>query len=86
MSPCKWIQLDDGTTVHLKLSNPRRTKCRFCKKWWGSRLCDFPLGNGRTCDAPMCPACATRTGEDADLCPNHKNAAPQRDLFAEVAR
>jgi hypothetical protein len=40
-----------------------------------TRLCDFKLEGGKTCDAPMCDKHATRIGRNTDYCPQHKSAA-----------
>jgi transcriptional regulator with XRE-family HTH domain len=37
-------------------------------------LCDFPLGKGKTCDAPLCWKCRRQQGGetmDLDFCPAH---------------
>jgi hypothetical protein len=40
-------------------------------------LCDYPVGEGRTCDLALCEACAveqmpaTETAESIDYCPQH---------------
>lgn len=36
-----------------------------------SILCDFPLEGGGTCDAPLCPDCATEVGPDRHYCQIH---------------
>jgi hypothetical protein len=36
-------------------------------------LCDWPMGDGKTCDLPLCSDCATSIGEDRDLCSVHHN-------------
>ncbi len=59
--------------------------CSVCGVW-AERLCDYPLGKGRTCDAPLCsnhaipvrpfPQKRLRVQDDADaewveFCPQH---------------
>lgn len=52
-----------------------KVACKFC----GTRvdavvLCDWKLKGekaGQTCSAAMCRKCATRVGDDKDLCPPH---------------
>lgn len=34
-------------------------------------LCDHPMGDGRTCDLPLCWCCGKHIAEDADLCRVH---------------
>jgi succinate dehydrogenase/fumarate reductase-like Fe-S protein len=41
-----------------------------------SKLCDFPVAKGKTCDAGMCGSCATNIGPDQDYCPTHKDQKP----------
>jgi hypothetical protein len=84
--PCEWLQGPNGETIHLNYGRTRRKQCPFCKDGWVSKLCDFPIGQGRTCDAGMCPACVTTVGrqnteiggglkrmnDTVDLCPIHR--------------
>ena len=37
----------------------------------GTLLCDFPVGNGKTCDKPICESHATEIGPDTHYCPAH---------------
>lgn len=39
-----------------------------------SKLCDWKIGNGKTCDATVCDSHATSVGDDKDLCPKHAYA------------
>lgn len=44
-------------------------------------LCDYPMGKGRTCDAPLCERCRVRQGgalRDIDFCPPHALMAQGR--------
>ena len=34
-------------------------------------LCDYPIGDGKTCDLPLCWCCRKHIAEDSDLCPIH---------------
>lgn len=84
--PCEWLKGPGGSTIHINRSGGRKKECPFCRKGWVSKLCDFPIGHGKTCDAPMCDACATRMGrqetqlgggfsrpnDTKDFCPIHK--------------
>lgn len=36
-----------------------------------SYLCDFPVGNGKTCDMNLCDDCARVVGPDKHLCDIH---------------
>jgi hypothetical protein len=76
--PCEILQ-EAGTTFFVLCSRRGRKLCRFCRKFYATKLCDAPRGNGRTCcDAPICPSCATNAGPDTDYCPDHRN---QQSLF-----
>lgn len=56
----------------VKFENPKPKSCSVCKrKTRESKLCDFRMGAGKTCDAVLCQACATHTEPDTDLCPTH---------------
>jgi hypothetical protein len=44
--------------------------CRECFDVADS-LCDFPVGNGKTCDRPLCEHCASEVGPDLHYCPAH---------------
>lgn len=64
-------------TIICRKRGPRI--CNFCGRF-STKLCDFPIkvgdiGHTRTCDAPMCDACATRVGPNRDYCPNHAKPA-----------
>lgn len=58
--PCAWPDF----------KNPRERCCR-----WATTLCDFPVGEGKTCDRPMCKRHATSVGPDRDYCPAHAQPA-----------
>lgn len=64
------IKGPDG--MYVILCGPRRTpkNCLVCKRP-SSRLCDFRLASGKTCDAPLCSSCTVRVGADVDHCPSH---------------
>lgn len=34
-------------------------------------LCDWPVGQGKTCDRKLCRRCAKRVGDNLDYCPGH---------------
>jgi hypothetical protein len=84
--PCEPIRLDGpgGPCVAIFCFRGRRQTCKFCHSRAVSKLCDFTLRKGgKTCDAGMCSACATKVGPDQDYCPTHKHQAPppQHELF-----
>jgi hypothetical protein len=90
--PCEWYKTADGVVVHVNrrgASPGRLMKCKFCNYNYREnegKLCDFPVGNGKTCDAAMCRSCAhplgaqetdagsglKRLGDTIDVCPIHR--------------
>ena len=50
------------------------TRCGWCGRD-GTRLCDYPVGDGKTCDRHACPRCMKRVGRNKDYCPLHKAKA-----------
>lgn len=90
---CHYVKLPgvEGVAIVCDRSRPRVRRCstRGCTRI-GSLQCDFPIGNGRTCDKYLCADCAVPQGPDKDFCPSHprpgeRPAAPaqpsQGDLF-----
>ena len=50
--------------------------CAFCGRVADFR-CDYPIGNGRTCDLPICIEHKTHRpdiGSDIDYCPHHQSS------------
>lgn len=81
-----WITIDtpDGpVTAHVCTRGGTRW-CTFCRNQSVAKLCDFPTGKNKTCDAGMCAKCATSVGRDLDYSPRHKKETPppQQHLFA----
>ena len=89
MMPCEWLKMPDGGVVHIRTSGQRKKLCKFCNEKSSSmKSCDFPVGNGRTCDAEMCSKCARTLGrqetdygagmkrinDTIDVCPIHREA------------
>jgi len=89
--PCEWYE-KDGAVIHVHSSRSRGPKkhCKFCHQdYRGGKLCDFPVGNDRTCDAEMCNECARTIGrqdsdaggglkhlnDTIDVCPIHRDRA-----------
>ena len=88
--PCEWVKLPGGGVAHIRTSSQRKKLCKFCnEKSNDMKLCDFPIGNGRTCDAEMCSKCARtlgrqetdygagmkRVNDTIDVCPIHRDQA-----------
>jgi hypothetical protein len=82
--PCDTLKTASGITVVCS-GRGRKKQCPFCKRGWVSKLCDYPIGHGKTCDAGMCDRCAstmgrqetvvapglTRPNDTIDVCPIH---------------
>lgn len=70
--PCEPV-IDEktGNVIGIKCSRdkPARGVCIVCGKP-STRLCDYLLENGNTCDAPLCTEHANKRGW-ADFCPEH---------------
>jgi hypothetical protein len=83
--------MPDGTVAHINRGRDgRKQTCKFCgQRYSEGKLCDFPVGNGRTCDAAMCDGCARTLGsqhtdigngmkrlnDTIDVCPIHRGQA-----------
>lgn len=69
--PCTPFQMrmKDGAVVSGIICT-RRKRCKYCGAP-APKLCDGDLGNGKTCDAPLCTRCATHVAPDHDYCPVH---------------
>jgi predicted amidophosphoribosyltransferase len=81
---CETIRDAEGHVTAILCGRSRRQTCRFCHNGYVTKLCDFPVAKGKTCDAGMCEACATNVAHEVDYCPNHKHQQPpQRNLFGE---
>ncbi|KTC15362.1 hypothetical protein AO391_25520 [Pseudomonas marginalis ICMP 9505] len=37
----------------------------------GTQLCDYPVGDGKTCDRPVCEFHAAEVAPNVDYCPSH---------------
>lgn len=70
--PCSVIKLPGGGTAIVKHAAQRPRACSVCKrKTPDFKLCDFPVGSGKTCSAALCKACARHEDPDTDYCPLH---------------
>lgn len=43
-------------------------------------LCDWPIGEGKTCDIQMCPDHTDQVGDDLHLCQIHKAMFDEQEL------
>lgn len=70
--PCEAVKLPGGGYAMINRPNRPARPCSVCKrKVREAKLCDFPVGKGKTCDAALCEACATHKEPDTDYCPTH---------------
>ncbi len=59
MMGCATIKTDSTTGF---MCGEDVVACCVCGTF-SEHLCDYPLGNGKTCDAPLCPNHAIRIGQ-----------------------
>lgn len=69
------VDLGNGAFA-IVCGSRRRRSCSWCGRGSVTKLCDFPVARGRTCDAGMCDACATNIAHEVDYCPKHKHERP----------
>lgn len=93
--PCEWLKGPNGEVIHInRRRSGKKRLCKFCgSKYSDGKLCDFPVRNGKTCDAEMCSNCArtlgrqntefapgfTRLNDTIDVCPIHRGQAIVED-------
>lgn len=58
-------------------SRPIRCQHEGCGKP-GRKLCDWKVGEGKTCDMQLCDAHATQPARGKDLCPVHSRMWAER--------
>jgi hypothetical protein len=66
--PCYDIELPNGVRGIACARGGRRRRCYHCNRLGADRLCDGPVAVNRTCDRPICRACATADGPELDYC------------------
>lgn len=75
MMPCIPFKDKDGKFVGIACTRGRGLRPSRCVEPGcavpHTKLCDWSMGNGKTCDRKMCDAHATRVGDDVDYCPRH---------------
>lgn len=73
---CEVLVLPGGGTAivcGVRGRHRRPTPCVHCGRP-SEVLCDHRNGDGRTCDAAICRACALRVGKNRDYCKHHAKA------------
>jgi len=90
----------NGMVMHLNLGRRKGPAPCVAKVWPGADpprahccgisafLCDWPMGDGLTCDAPLCDAHAREVGRNRHFCPDHHarhlHEQPQLGLFTSI--
>jgi len=73
--PCLIIKESDGTTTFMCGEHLRREDLALCSQpdcnRWAEFLCDYPVGEGKTCDLMLCEHCAKKAGPNYHFCPVH---------------
>ena len=69
--PCEHVKFPGGHAIVCTRGKRMPRKCYMNCGRWSSKLCDWPVGKGRTCDRPLCDTCAVAAGKDMDFCPSH---------------
>ena len=81
---CETIHDTNGRVIAIFCGRSRKITCKFCHSAAVTKLCDFPVAKGKTCDVGMCRNCSTKIALEVDYCPNHKGQTPpQSNLFGE---
>jgi hypothetical protein len=78
---CSVVKLPNGASAIVCGPRPRSKPCSHpgCGVRHASKLCDWPIGGGKTCDKPLCEAHAVHVGPDTDYCRGHEEPR-QREL------
>lgn len=71
--PCRPFS-HGGMTGFVCGPAPRTPKCKCGSGRAACLLCDWKMGEGKTCDAKLCSRCTTQPATDKDLCPAHAKA------------
>ena len=70
---CNFVYGPDGKTqmVICTKGSVKIQYCDFCGSPFADALCDYPIGDGKTCDRKLCSKCRAHVGMNTDLCPKH---------------
>jgi hypothetical protein len=66
--PCYIERTSDGGKMFI--CGDLGPHCRDCSAV-GDYLCDYPVGEGKTCDAPMCETHASEVAPNTHYCAGH---------------
>ncbi len=78
--PCEKYHTGGGGTIIICGRGQRKPLCKC--GYTATRLCDWKIGVGKTCDHPMCPKCTHEPAEGKDLCPKHAAEWKSREAAA----
>lgn len=79
---CTPIQADGFPWIVCSGGRMARSTCSCGNKV--TRLCDWKVGQGRTCDTGMCGQCTTSPAKDKDLCSGHAESWQQMQAIAAM--
>jgi hypothetical protein len=74
--PCVQI-IEDGIAIGFVCGSGcediHLNKCTECGNNWPEAefLCDYPVGDDKTCDRVLCKSCSKLVGRDMHYCPTH---------------
>lgn len=68
---CHPIKMPNGATGFI-CTREREKRCGCGNR--GVFLCDWKIGDGKTCDAPLCGRCALSPEAEKHLCKAHAQA------------
>jgi hypothetical protein len=68
--PCRPLMQGDKQVGFICGRGLKPPKCKWCEKP-STKLCDYPVTQDRTCDAPMCNEHAKSQAANIDTCPSH---------------
>jgi hypothetical protein len=71
--PCYPVFSEDRSEVVGHICGDLGPQCSRCGDVAES-LCDYPVGDGKTCDAQLCQHCAAEVAPDVHYCPGHAAA------------
>lgn len=77
--PCIERRIPGGVAIICTRGGAhRRTRCYACQAPHEA-LCDWPTGDGQTCDRKLCGQHRSRQGGDVDYCPEHARESAGRE-------
>lgn len=69
---CTPVRLDNGETGFICFKGRGKARIPLCNCGYMSEfLCDWPMGDGKTCDVNLCRVCALELRPELHYCPAH---------------